>query len=278
MKRKYDGEYELVMCQRGSETVSETVYGTGQSKISSKIVLDDEGIPCHFLISMGGGFVEGENYHGRIHLKENARGIVSSQAPTYVYKCENHCLTTQLTEIELDEGAILECLLDEVIPYKNAQFSQETIIKMKKNGTLFYSEGLTSGWSPDERPFQYRSLRMRTKVEMDGELVYLDQLYINPEELDMTQLGVLEGYSNFSSLLVLDQSIDQKFIEDLREVVEDRHPTVLFGISRLAVNGFILRVLGNTSPELHQVIQDCVDFSRGRIMNSPKLALRKNMG
>lgn len=277
MKRKYDGEYELVMSQRGGESVSETVYGTGQSKISSRIILNDEAIPCHFLISMGGGFVEGENYYGRIHLKENARGIVSSQAPTYVYKCENNRLTTQLTEVDLDEGAILEYLLDEVIPYKNSKFSQETVINMKKSSTLFYSEGLTSGWSPDEKPFQYTSLRMNTKVTMDDELVYLDQLFLEPASLEMSQLGILEGYSNFASLLVLDQSVDQAFIEELREVTQDQHPTVLFGISRLSVNGFILRVLGNTSPELHQVIHDCVDFSRGKIMNSPKLALRKNM-
>ncbi|MHC5268692.1 urease accessory protein UreD [Enterococcus sp. LJL98] len=277
MKKKYDGEYELVMSNRNGRTVSEVVYGTGQSKISSRIDLNEEEIPCHFLISMGGGFVEGEHYHGRIHMKENTRGIVSSQAPTYIYKCDNQRLTTQVTEIILEEAAILECLLDEVIPYKNAKFSQETWIDMKSSATLFYSDGLTSGWSPDELPFQYDSVRMDTKVRIDGQLIYLDQLYLEPKALEMKQLGVLEGYSNFASLLVLDQSIDQAFIEELREVIENQHPTVTFGISRLAVNGFVLRVLGNTSPELQQVIHDCVDFSRGKIMQAPKLALRKNL-
>lgn len=274
--RKYDGELQLVMAQRGKETVSETVYCTGNSKISSTIFLDDERIPCHFLISMGGGFIEGERYHASIELKEGARGIISSQAPTYVYKCEKNKVTSQRTDLQLGENTILEYLLDEVIPYKNAIFSQETCIKMKKSATLFYSDGVTAGWSPDEKPFQYKSVHMRMTVDMEDELVYLDNLYLSPADHDMAQLGLFEGYSNLGTLVVIDQLIDLQFIEDLRKAVAGRHPTINFGISLLEVNGFILRALGHSSPELHQVIGECVDFSRGRIMQSPSLALRKN--
>lgn len=274
--RKYDGELKLVMAQGSQGTVSETVYCTGNSKLSSTIFLDDEKIPCHFLISMGGGFIEGERYHASIELKDGARGIISSQAPTYVYKCEKNKVTTQRNEIELGENAILECLLDEVIPYRHAIFSQETVIKMTKSSTLFYSDGITAGWSPDEKQFQYKSVHMRTTVEMEGELVYLDNLYLAPKDHDMTQIGLFEGYSNLGTLVVIDESIDGQFIQSLRKEVAERHPTITFGISQLDVNGFILRALGQSSPELHQVIGECVDFSRGRIMQSPALALRKN--
>lgn len=43
--------------------------------------------------------------------------------------------------------------MDEVIPYKNAYYRQFMELDLAENVSLTPTDGLTSGWSPDEKSF-----------------------------------------------------------------------------------------------------------------------------
>lgn len=43
--------------------------------------------------------------------------------------------------------------MDEVIPYKNAYYRQFMELDLAENVPLTPTDGLTSGWSPDEKSF-----------------------------------------------------------------------------------------------------------------------------
>lgn len=43
--------------------------------------------------------------------------------------------------------------MDEVIPYKNAYYRQFMEFDLAENVSLTPTDGLTSGWSPDEKSF-----------------------------------------------------------------------------------------------------------------------------
>ena len=57
---------------------------------------------------------------------------------------------------------------------------------------LILTDGLTSGWSPDEKPFQYRDVGMRTKIKVAGKLVYNDYLLCTPQVDELAELGILK--------------------------------------------------------------------------------------
>ena len=272
---KYAGLIDLVLEKQGDVVVSPRKYFNGVFKLSPKMELDVERIPAYFLMQLGGGIVEGERYNINVELKENVRAIVTTQAASKVYKCENSYESFQETTLKLEENSILEYITDPVILYKDAVYRQENNIYMTKSSTLIYTDGITSGWSPDKKRFQYEKAKLKTNIYMDGVPVLLDNMLINPREDDIDGLGFMEGYKNFATLIILDDRIDKNIIEHLREEILKLNLDINFGITGLEVNGFVLRVIGNLTQDLEEVGGLCHNYIRRKVLNSQNLTIRK---
>ena len=272
---KYAGLIYLVLEKQGDVVVSPRKYFNGVFKLSPKMELDVERIPAYFLMQLGGGIVEGERYNINVELKENVRAIVTTQAASKVYKCENSYESFQETTLKLEENSILEYITDPVILYKDAVYRQENNIYMTKSSTLIYTDGITSGWSPDKKRFQYEKAKLKTNIYMDGVPVLLDNMLINPREDDIDGLGFMEGYKNFATLIILDDRIDKNIIEHLREEILKLNLDINFGITGLEVNGFVLRVIGNLTQDLEEVVGLCHNYIRRKVLNSQNLTIRK---
>lgn len=144
MNNKIAGNAELVLENKTNGTVATTVHFVGASKVSPAIFLGREKTPCYFLLHLGGGYVEGEIYQNSIEVKKDAKAIITTQAPTKVYKCEkNKEAACQETIIRMEENSVLEYISDSVILYKNAVYNQDTTIYMDKKATLIYTDGIT---------------------------------------------------------------------------------------------------------------------------------------
>ena len=272
---KYAGLIDLVLEKQGDVVVSPRKYFNGVFKLSPKMELDVERIPAYFLMQLGGGIVEGERYNINVELKENVRAIVTTQAASKVYKCENSYESFQETTLKLEENSILEYITDPVILYKDAVYRQENNIYMTKSSTLIYTDGITSGWSPDKKRFQYEKAKLKTNIYMDGVPVLLDNMLINPRADDIDGLGFMEGYKNFATLIILDDRIDKNIIEHLREEILKLNLDINFGITGLEVNGFVLRVIGNLTQDLEEVVGLCHNYIRRKVLNSQNLTIRK---
>ena len=272
---KYAGLIDLVLEKQGDVVVSPRKYFNGVFKLSPKMELDVERIPAYFLMQLGGGIVEGERYNINVELKENVRAIITTQAASKVYKCENSYESFQETTLKLEENSILEYITDPVILYKDAVYRQENNIYMTKSSTLIYTDGITSGWSPDKKRFQYEKAKLKTNIYMDGVPVLLDNMLINPREDDIDGLGFMEGYKNFATLIILDDRIDKNIIEHLREEILKLNLDINFGLTGLEVKGFVLRVIGTLTHVLEEVVGLCHNYIRRKVLNSQNLTIRK---
>ena len=274
-EKDYAANSELTIANINGKSKGETTYFSGIAKLTRAVYLDTDNIPCFYLMQLGGGYVENEKFRTAIHVKKDARAIVTTQAATKVYKCENELPSYQRNEIILDDNAVLEFITDNVILYKDAMFKQDTTIRLKDTSTLIYTEGLTSGWSPDGNRFQYSSLQMKLRMFVNDEPVMLDNLKLNPREDQMQSLGFFEEYTNYSSLIVVDKIVNNQLIDTLRKKVEELNLDVKVGISKLECDGFVLRVLGNLTQDLEKVIFACINHIRKEKFGSNELELGK---
>ncbi|MDO4534568.1 MAG: urease accessory protein UreD [Clostridium perfringens] len=274
-KKKYAGVIDLVLEKSGDKIIASKKYFNGIFKLSPKMDIGSENIPTYFLMQLGGGVVEGEYFKISIDLKENTRGVVTTQAANKVYKCENGLESLQQTVIHLGENSILEYITDPVILYKDAKYKQENKIYMRKSSTLIYTDGITSGWSPDKMKFQYRRARLKTDIYMDGNIVLSDNMIINPRENNIEDLGFMEGYKNFATLIVINDNINEKFIENLKHEIKEFNIDVNVGISSIEVNGFIVRIMGNLTQDLEKIILYCHNYVRKNILDSEDFIVRK---
>ena len=238
--------------------------------------MNSENIPTFYLLQLGGGYIEGEKYKSIFSLKDEARAIITTQASSKVYKCINKVKTEQETEINLGVNSVLEYITDSVILYKDAVYKQVNNIYLDKSSTLIYSDGITAGWSPEGDKFSYSSVQLKSNVYVNNKLILLDNLVVNPCENDVTRLGFFEKYSNFGTLLVVNKEINDSIISDLREIIINLDLPIDFGISKLEVDGFVLRILGDLTQHIEQAMRCCHNYVRNKFLHSKDLIVRKN--
>ena len=126
---------ELSFKRQGNRTISDRTYRHGNSRISANIPIAGD-VPCYFLISTGGGFIEGEHYLQKIHLGPGSHAILTTQTPNYIYKCEHGLTTRQNMVLSAEDHSVLEFYIDETIPYKDAIYQQETGIELGEGARL----------------------------------------------------------------------------------------------------------------------------------------------
>ena len=266
----------LTFEKRHGRIITSEYYYRGNAKISSQMPTN-EPAPYYFLITIGGGFVEGESYLTKIHVKEKASAVITSQAPTYIYRCLNGEKTRQIIDLTVEDEGSLEFLVDDLIPYAQSNFCQKATIHLGEHSTLFYLDGLTSGWSQDEQRFTYEHLRLDTEIYFKDQLIVNDKMIIEPRNYEtMTQLGLFEEYSNYNSLIVINEAIDEQYIQRVRHLLEQYEVEATFGISQLEYPGFILRVLGKTMDDNKTLIYACANLCRQDLLHFPQYQLRKN--
>ena len=271
----FDGKIKIVLEEKNDKTIINELYHEGVSKISPTMHLDEEKIPCYFLIHLGGGYIEGESCSTYIELKENTRSIITTQAPTLIYKSNNGNSCKQNSVIKLEKNSVLEYMLDNTILFKDAIYEQNTDIYMDKDSTLIYTDGIKSGWSPDGEKFQYNLGRMKTRLFIDGEIKLMDNLILDARNNDLGGFGFFEGYSNYGTAIIINRRINEKFVKKLREVVGELNLDIDFGISLLETNGLVIRVIGNLTQNIHKAIYTCTNYVRRELFNSCDLHLRK---
>lgn len=274
-KNNLAGYTELILQKTPRRTGAKKSYTVGGAKISPAIYLDDDTIPCYYLIQLGGGYIEGEYYENRLKLEEGSQAILTTQASSKIYKSENGIPSKQYTNLQLEKNSKLEFINDSVILYKDAVYEQSTDIYLEEGVTLIYSDGITAGWSPDGKLFQYTSARVKTNLYLNGELIYLDNLKITPKDYEVQSFGILEGYKNFGTMVVIDERVDKELIKRLREETKNLNLDVKFGISLLEKNGFIVRVLGNLTQDIQKVINKVHTYLRKEFFEFEELDLRK---
>ncbi len=275
VKSEYAGTIEIVLDKKENKTVASKKFYEGLVKVSPIIKNDRENIPTYYLLQLGGGYIEGEKYKNIFKLNDGARAIITTQASTKVYKCENDEKVQQETIIELGKDSVLEYITDTVILYKDAIYKQTNDIYLDESSTLIYSDGITSGWSPDGEKFQYKNVQLKSNVYVNNKMVLLDNLIINPRKNDVSKLGFFEGYENFGTLLIINKNITSNDIEELRMEVEKLNLPIYFGISELEVNGFVLRALGNLTQHIELAISVCHNYIRKKYLGSKELVMRK---
>ncbi|HHJ5066924.1 TPA: urease accessory protein UreD [Enterococcus hirae] len=270
MNNSIDGKIELIFSGNSGRTIAEKVYHEGNMRVSSNVELSNEKTPMYFLIGTGGGLIEGEKYQIDIDAMQGTHAILKTQTPTYVYKCLNGKHTEQIINLNLKDSFI-EYITDEVIPYANAIYSQTTTINMDKNSTLIYSDGITSGWAPNEKSFLFTKVKQKTQIFMDDKLIFNDILLLDPQNQPINETGYFEGKENYNSLVIIDSRIDKAFIDKLQLELTDKYSKIKHGVSLLNIPGMVLRTLSQTAYENKKLIFFVINYFRMNCHNYPEI-------
>ncbi|MFZ7943603.1 urease accessory protein UreD [Neobacillus sp. 19] len=270
----WTGVLQLEAEERKGKTVAKKVYFRGAFKVMRPIYHDDSGQACYYLLNPGGGYLDGDRYHMKITLGENARLTLTTQGATKVYKTPTD-YAYQESEIFLGAGSYLEYIPDPLIAYQNAKYKQKNVIRMDRSATFLYSDILTPGWSPGGERFSYKTVHLLNEIYMEDELVVYDHIKLKPTEQNINGLGFMEGYSHLGSMMVISEQADSTFLDQLYTAFDEKSYDCKVGLSLLPVNGFTIRVLANSTQVIEKIFSDIHQMISLEWFQSKPSSLRK---
>lgn len=142
-----------------------------------------------YLTTLGGGFVNGDDYFQSFTLN-NTKAAIRSQSNQKVYKG-----TSQLTtRLYLDESSVLMFHNDANIFYPTANFYSQTKLFAKQDSKFFYLDGGFIGYA--EGQF---SANLTLRVYIDGKLWLNDVFAYNYDE---TFLNSLFNHQYFYTVVI----------------------------------------------------------------------------
>ncbi|MEK4418626.1 urease accessory protein UreD [Bacillus sp. FSL K6-0268] len=272
--QNWTGILRLDAQHRNGKTVAKKVYFQGAYKVMRPIYHDESGQACYYILNPGGGYLDGERYQIQISLEKHAKLTLTTQSATKIYKTPNKP-AYQETEINLKEGSYLEYIPDPLIGYRDARYKQKNVIYMEKGSTLFYSDIITPGWSPDGEEFSYDMLQLINEIYMESELVVYDHIKLKPAIQDMKEMGLMEGYSHLGSMIVIGEKANPDLLDVLYHAIDANTKEYKVGLSSLLIPGFTIRVLANTTQTIEDLFSEFHHIISHEWFNKPPSFLRK---
>lgn len=253
----WTGVLDLSMERRQDRTTAKNIFFQGAFKLQRPVYHNGGQIPCYYILNPGGGYLDGDTYRMNVTLEEGAELTLTTQSATKVYKTP-HTHAYQETNFHLKKDSYLEYLPDALIAYQDARYFQKNVVHMEKGATLLYSDILTPGWSPEGEQFSYEQLRLKTEIFMENELVAYDHIKLEPGIQQMTELGFMEGYTHLGSFIVVSENTDDALLDQLYDTLAaEEKADFVFGISRLTVPGFTIRIMANYTQVIEKLIHNC---------------------
>ncbi|MEC5423164.1 urease accessory protein UreD [Virgibacillus sp. C22-A2] len=252
----WTGILELDVENRQGRTVAKNVYFQGAFKVMRPVYHNNYSYPCYYILNPGGGYLDGDTYRMKVSLSEKAQLTLTTQSSTKVYKTpKTHAY--QETEFYLKKDSYLEYLPDALIAYKGAKYYQKNVVHMEKGATFLYSDIVTPGWSPEGKQFSYDMLHLKNEIYMDNELIAFDHIKLNPGKQCINGLGFMEGYTHLGSFIVVGEKTDKDLLDRLYKTIDAESGDFKAGISMLAVPGFTVRIMADSTQVIERIITAC---------------------
>ena len=223
-----------------------------------------DGAALIHLHNVSGGLLGGDQLSLRAQIGAGARVQITTTGATRIYRPRKEAAaTTQVNEIIVAEGALLEYLPDAIIPYAGCRFSQRTTIQLPAGAGLFWWEVLAPGREARAEIFEYERVHLKMDIAALGRPIAAERVRLEPQSRAMDSLARLGPYRTWATFYICREGLDAKtwlaLERELREVAEKttRPGDALWGFSTLVSHGLAVRCVArhgrDALPGLHML-------------------------
>lgn len=206
-------------------------------------------MPYTFLMSTGGGIVEGDRLRTDLSFGPGTSAHVTTSAHTKVHRMKDGYAVAQV-DLRIGPDAYVEYLPDPLIVFAEARLYQRTTVTLDGSATLLAGETLVAGRLARGEQHRYTVLATDFEVRRpDGTLVAVDRVRLSPEDGGTGGPAVLGDRTVLAMLYVLTSSAPTVELGDLLHGV--LAPTAAEGDLHVGVStlpgdaGVWVRIVGN---------------------------------
>jgi urease accessory protein len=197
--------------------------------------------------NVSGGVLDTDSLVCRIEVGVDAQAQVTTTGATRVYRSRSagHA-ATQHSEVQLAEGAYLEYLPDQLIPFAGSRFRQTVFIELRPRASLIWWERIAPGREAYGEVFQYESLASSLTLTANGEPVAIEKWALAPSVRDLHSTARLGPFLHFASCYICragePAAYWRNLESDLQSVAgQESNAEILWGVTCLRAHGLVMR-------------------------------------
>jgi urease accessory protein len=249
---------------RGSLNLTFAINGSRQTRLTKRThepplqVIRDfaqpDGAALVHLHNTSGGILGGDHLSLSVDVGPDAQAQLTTTSATRLYRSD--ITATQITEVVVGEGGLLEYLPDPVIPFAGSRYRQETRIALAPDAGLFWWETLTPGRAARGELFAYDCLELNLDLTAGNRPVAVERVRLEPAQHLLSSPARFGPYRFLTTFYVCHVGLSPAQWRALEEQLSQeadarsRPGEILWGVSTLPAHGLSIRGLSTTGREL----------------------------
>lgn len=238
---------------------------------------DDSGLSFMYIMSSSGGIIQGDRYKMEITMKKNSQAHITTQGATRIYSMDSNW-ASMWSKITLEENSYLEYIPDQIIPYKDSKFFQQTELIVDETATAIYSEIVTPGRMAMNENFDFEICYLKTEInDKNGAKIILDISNMEPKKQEIKKFGIFGKYDILGSIYIVSNEKSILELESKISEVLKTNKKIFGGLAISNLNrGILVRILGVETTSVREIITEIVRIVRKKIINKDFYEIRKN--
>ena len=234
---------------RNGITRLKQVYATPPFKVAD-ITEDKTTNQLHLmLMSSSPGILDDDEYHVKIDVEEHGHLQLHTQSYQRLFQMKKGA--QQYMQVNVQQEACFTYIPHPVVPHKNSIFTSHNTIHLQPNSRLLWGEILTCGRAQNGEQFHFSKYHNITDVFVNNRLFIRENLLVQPAMVNVQALGQWEGYTHQASLIYVNDTSVGVIIH--AQLLQEKG--IAFGISTMASNGLIIRLLGYKAEQLYNCLK-----------------------
>ena len=248
-----NGKVHIQIAEHGGSAFIKKAYFSPPFKVAN-VTEDKQSRTLQLmLMSSSPGILDGDAHECMIEIGLNACLQLSTQAYQRLFHMKSGA--SQSLEVHLQNHASFCYLPHPTVPHANASFTSRNQFHLGNHCRFVYGEVVTCGRKLNGESFLFDKYHSISHIFINGKLVVKENLLLQPAMMNVQSIGQLEGYSHQASFLYLQQDVQMAEITTQLMEVLSIEKNMMFGISALAVNGLVVRLLAQGAEQLYDCLQ-----------------------
>ncbi len=233
---------------------------------------DDDGTAFVYLLNPSGGILQHDRLLTKILMEEGSRALLTTPSNNKFYRMDEGCAKV-MNRITVRVGAVLEYLPEHNVPFAESKTFQENDFYLDRDAVLIASDMVTAGRISRGEQFQYDLYSSRTRIYIDGKLKVYDNGRIEPKQMNVGSIGIMEGYLTNGTIYAYAPGMDRELAKKLQQLPQKEG--IRFSAGMIEEDLMIIRFLGDDMIALQEMILAVWGELRKAILGKPAVRIRK---
>jgi len=228
-------------------------------------------------MSSSGGILQGYRYKIEITMKKDSQAHITTQGATRIYSMDSNWASVW-SRITLEENSYLEYIPDQIIPYSNSKFFQQTELIVDETATAVYSEIITPGRMAMNENFDFEICYLKTEInDKNGDKIILDISNMEPKKQEIKKFGIFGEFDILGSVYIVSNEKSILELEGKISEVLKTNKKIFAGVTISNLNrGILVRILGLETNSVRETIIEIIKIVRKKIIKKDFYKIRKN--